>query len=128
MRHTILLADDDPGVRRMLCRLLAQEDYLVLAASDGVEALEIWRAAPIELVLLDSNLRIKPGWETLERVRSQNAHVPVIIMISEHKIAPGPEAGVRAVMEKPLDLAKLLELIRELLKQPVEREAGTRGS
>jgi len=63
MKKTILVADDDPAVRRMLCRVLAGENYDVLAARDGQEALEMCKADRLDLVLLDLSLSLKNGWE-----------------------------------------------------------------
>ena len=52
MKHKILLVDDDPGVRRMLLRVLEEEGYAVVAAADGLEAVEPRPGNVPDLVLL----------------------------------------------------------------------------
>ena len=69
MKKKILLVDDDPGVRRMLLRVLEEEDYVVLPAANGVEALEVARATAPDLVLLDLNLPMQNGWDTFRAAR-----------------------------------------------------------
>ena len=119
MKKTILVADDDPAVRRMLCRVLAGENYDVLAARDGQEAVEMCRADRVDLVLLDLSLPLKNGWEILERLSAENPCVPVIIITAQpNQIFPALASGVGALMEKPLDLPKLLRTIHELLEEP----------
>src|SRR5207302_10702310 len=62
MKRKILLVDDDPGVRRMLVRVLEEEDYLVFPAGTGREALQRLAAKDIDLVLLDLSLPLETGW------------------------------------------------------------------
>ena len=51
MKHKILLVDDDPGVRRMLSRVLEEEDYAVVPAANGLEAIELAASRTPDLVL-----------------------------------------------------------------------------
>jgi len=118
-KERILLVDDDPAIRRMLTRLLAGEGYNVSPATNGAEALEFARRADFDLVLLDLNMPRLNGWETYERLNSQKAPPPVIVITArpnQHFTAQA--AGIGALMEKPLDLQKLLTTIRDLLDEP----------
>ena len=90
LRRKILLVDDDPGIRHILVRLLAEEDYLVLTAANGVEALELAKSIDFDLVLLDLNMPVKNGWETFEQLSTK----------------------------KPLDFVKLFSTIHNLLEEP----------
>ncbi len=129
MKKTILVADDDPAVRWMLCRVLAGEDYRVVAARDGEEALAICAAGQLDLALLDLSLPRKSGWEILERLNAENPGVPVIIITARsNQIFPALASGVGALMEKPLDLPKLLRTIRDLLEErPASLQARREG-
>jgi DNA-binding response OmpR family regulator len=119
MKRTILIADDDSAVRWMLCRLLSGENYRVLTARDGEEALAKCSAVRLDLVLLDLSLPLKSGWEILQRLNAENPRVPVIIITARpNQIFPALASGVGALMEKPLDLPKLLRTIRELMAEP----------
>jgi len=126
---TILLVDDDSAVRRMLSRLLTEEHYHVIPATNGFEALDIAEATPLDLVLLDLNLPLKDGWTTFERLTTQNPFLPVVIITARsNQIFPALASGAGALMEKPLDLPNLLQTIRDLLAEPAEtRLARTAG-
>ncbi len=122
VQKRILVVDDDPSVREMLARVLASEGYLPVTAGDGVKALEIAAAMPIDLVLLDLNLPQKSGWDTFERLSSDNPLLPVIIVTARsNQLFTAMGAGVGALLEKPLDFPGLLRTIQELLVEPVEQ-------
>jgi CheY-like chemotaxis protein len=129
MKSTILLVDDDPAVRRMLLRILEDEDYSVVPAADGAEAVEIASSSPPDLLLLDLNLPNQSGWDTFRQLTADQPQLPVIIITARsNQIFPALASGVGALMEKPLDLPKLLRMIRHLLEEPAEaRLARTAG-
>ena len=119
MKKRVLLVDDEPGVRRMLSRLLEEEGYAVLPAADGREALELAASKAPQLVLLDLNLPAQNGWDIFERLGAKHPYLPVIIITARpNQIFPALAAGAGALMEKPLDLPKLLSTIHELLAEP----------
>src|SRR5437773_2247279 len=109
MKSKILLVDDDPAVRRMLSRVLEDEDYTVLLATNAAEALEVASAAGVDVALLDLNLPDQTGWELFERLISAHPLLPIVILTARaNQLFPALAAGVGALMEKPLDLPKLL--------------------
>jgi CheY-like chemotaxis protein len=117
----ILLVDDDPAIRQVLLHLLTEEGYVVLLAANGVEAVEFVSARQFDLVLLDLNMPLKDGWETFEQLSSENPLLPIIVITARaNQLFPAVASGVGALMEKPLDLPKLLSTIRELLEEPAE--------
>jgi len=118
MKNTILLADSDAAVRRMLSRLLAEENYFVVSAHNGEELLQAWSQSPVDLVLLDLNVPEKNGWEIFQRVAEKYPSVPIILTTDQSPHICPTRAG--ALMEKPLDLPKLLSVIRNLLDEPPE--------
>ena len=121
MKSTILLIDDDPGVRRMLLRLLTEEGYQVVPAGRAEEAFEQASRHPIDLVLLDLNLPAQDGWTIFEKLTTANPLLPVIVITARsNQVFPALASGVAALMEKPLDLPKLLGLIHDLLTEPDE--------
>jgi len=113
----------------MLRRLLEDEHYLVRSAATGAEALQIAGEEYIDLVLLDLNLDGENGWEVFERLTAEHRAVPVIVITARsNQIFPALASGAGALMEKPLDLPKLLLTIQELLAEPIEvRQARTAG-
>ena len=113
----------------MLDRVLTEESYHVLSAASGAEALEIAGSAQPDLVLLDLNLSGKSGWDTFQRLTTENPLVPVIIITARpDQLFPAIASGAAALMEKPLDLAKLLRTMEGLLSEPKHvRRARTSG-
>jgi len=132
MKTRILLVDDDPAIREMLGRVLAEEGYAVFPAINGQEALDLAAAAEVDLVLLDLNLPVKSGWDTFERLTTERPTLPVVIITARpNQLFTALGAGAGALMEKPLDFPKLLRTLRVLLDEPVEirlaRLAGQRA-
>ena len=120
-KKKIMLVDDDPAIRQILVRLLQDEDYLVVTAANGVEALELNNATKVDLVLLDLNMPVKGGWETFEQLSQQNPLLPVILITAKpNQLFPALGAGVGALLEKPLDFVKLFDTIRILLDEAPE--------
>lgn len=119
MKKRILIVDDDASIRRSLKKLLTNANYDTSVASDGFEAVERFRAKPVDLLLLDLNMPGKDGWAASENITRTNPCVPTIIMTGlpdQYRIAQA--AGVGALLEKPLNPEELLSVIEELLKQP----------
>ncbi|HEY4414511.1 MAG TPA: response regulator [Verrucomicrobiae bacterium] len=116
----ILLVDDDPAIRQILCRLLTEEGYLVETAANGVEALETIDAS-VDLVLLDLNMPVKDGWETFEALSFKYPWLPIILITARpNQFFPALASGVGALLEKPLDFVKLFDTVRTLLEEPAE--------
>ena len=120
-KRKILLVDDDPAMRRILSRLLAEEDFLVLSAGDGAKALALANLTRLDLVLLDLKAQVDDEWEIFGRLTAQNPLLPVILITDEpnqffHAVA----SGVGALLEKPLNFTRLFHTIHHLLEEPAE--------
>jgi two-component system torCAD operon response regulator TorR len=132
MKPKILLLDDDEAIRQMLGRILTQEGYLVIPAATGQRALELAAATELDLALLDLNLPGQNGWDVFERLTADKPLLPVVIITARaNQLFVALGAGAGALMEKPLDPPRLLQIIRDLLDEPVEvrlaRVAGRRA-
>jgi len=120
-QETILLVDDDPSVREMVGRVLAEEGYLVLCAANGAEALATATTNRIDLVLLDLNMPGQGGWDTFAELTSRNPFVAVIIITARpNQFFTSLAAGAGALLEKPLDFPTLLRTVRALLTESAE--------
>jgi len=120
-KKKIMLVDDDPAIRHILLRLLTEENFFVLTAADGVEALELANATKFDLVLLDLNMPVKDGWQTFEQLTAKDPTLPIIIITARpNQFFSALSAGVGALLEKPLNFTKLFDTIRELLEEPAE--------
>jgi two-component system response regulator MprA len=114
----ILVVDDDPAIVEMLCEFLEFEGYAVRGAHDGMEALDVIRACPPALVLLDVQMPYMNGSELLDALtRTIFADLPIII-ITASPIEAQRIANTHNVvsMTKPLDLDVLLTGVAEVLR------------
>jgi CheY-like chemotaxis protein len=93
-----------------------------LSAANGFEAIELVSTHFIDLVLLDLNMPGKGGWDTFERITSENPNLAVIIITAKpNQLFTSLAAGVGALLEKPLDFPLLLKTVSDLLNEPAEQ-------
>lgn len=124
MRKKILIVDDESSIRESLDKVLHAENYEVVSAENGQDAIEKFGAEKIDLLLLDLGLPVKDGWDTLKWLAEVNPLLPVIIITGRYQQRELAEkAGADALMDKPLNVPQLLEIIRELINEPMERRA-----
>jgi two-component system nitrogen regulation response regulator NtrX len=119
MPASILIVDDEVGIRESLGALLRDEGYEIATVDSGESCLEILEERKFDLILLDVWLKKLDGLETLERIRAQH-DPPVVVMISGHG---NIETAVRATklgafdfVEKPLSLEKTILVVRNALE------------
>jgi len=112
---SVLIVDDEPGIRQSLTGVLEDDGYKTSAADSGEQCLELIKKQEFEVVLLDIWLPGMDGLETLERVREM-ANAPEVVIISGHGTI---ETAVRATklgafdfLEKPLSLEKTLIVVK----------------
>ncbi len=115
MTHSILIVDDEAGIRESLCSILAEEGYRPEAVASAEEALAIVDRGGVDIVLMDIWLPGMDGMEALERLQAL-ARPPVVVMITGHG---NIETAVRATklgafdfIEKPLSLEKIIVVIK----------------
>src|ERR1041385_6486488 len=92
-RRRILIVDDDPGARAALIGLLEREGYAVDAAEDGATALHVASDRPPDVVVTDLDMPNMGGMELLTRLRSQDPHIPVVIVTSLEDVG----AAIKAI-------------------------------
>ena len=120
-KRKILVVNDDPATRQMLCRLLAGEDFLVLTAASGVEAFDLVKTNKFDLVLLDLSVPVENGWETFGRLSAQNPLLPVVLITDRpNQFFHAVGSGIGALLEKPLNPGRLFDTILNLLQEPAE--------
>jgi len=120
MPKTILVADDEKGIRETLKRLLEYEKYRVLLAEDGKQALETIAGELVDLVLLDIKMPGMDGLEVLSKVHADSPELPVVIISGHGNIQTAVEAtklGAYDFIEKPIDAERILLVIRNGLAQ-----------
>jgi DNA-binding NtrC family response regulator len=125
IRPTILVVDDDPGVRDSF-RFILEDEYEVLDVPDGMQALEILRSCQVDLVLLDVRLPGMDGLQVLEQIRAVDAELAVILVTADTTVRTAVSAmklGAFDYLTKPFDEEEVLSLIRRALdSRALERE------
>jgi CheY-like chemotaxis protein len=114
----VLIVDDDPESRSLLCEVLAANGYIVDAVGDGVAAREVLsRDSDFRIVIADLQMPNETGLELLRKLREQNSTHAIILMSSfisakQRKIAR--ELGAYALLDKPFRLSDLLQAVAEV--------------
>lgn len=118
-RPRVLVVDDDPKITAFLRRALAYEGYRVETASSGVQALELSRDVPADLVILDIMLPGLDGLEVCRRLRA-GGDVPVLMLTARDGVpdrVAGLDSGADDYLVKPFALEELLARVRALLRR-----------
>src|SRR5689334_12904269 len=120
MKQTILVVDDEPGVRAALVGVLRDEGYAVEAVATGEACLDRVTRGAIDLIILDVWLPGMDGLATLARLRERQVDAAVVLISGHGNI----ESAVRAIkmgafdfVEKPLSLEKTILVVRNALRQ-----------
>jgi two-component system, OmpR family, copper resistance phosphate regulon response regulator CusR len=121
MSKKILIVDDDSSILESLSKLLGAEGYEIELAEDGQQAIEKLVQNHVDLLLLDLGMPVKDGWSTMRWLAEVNPLFPVILMTGQsNQRAPAARAGADVLMEKPLDVPRLLQIIHDLIDEPME--------
>lgn len=121
-RETILVADDEEKLRRLVVRILERAGYEILEAGDGRETLEIFENAPgeIDLAVLDVTMPFVDGVEALRQMRRSTPGLPALLVSGLLEVdAPELSEPRTAYLPKPYDLAELESTVRRLLDEGV---------
>jgi chemosensory pili system protein ChpA (sensor histidine kinase/response regulator) len=119
-RPRILIVDDSLTVRKIASRLLAREGFDIVAARDGVEALELLEEHTPDVILLDIEMPRMDGFEFTRTIKgdARHSHIPIVMITSrmadKHR-ARARELGVDLYLGKPFQEEELLRQLREML-------------
>ena len=117
---TILIVDDEAGVRDLLGDALRIAGYETLVASDGDEALTLWRTNDVELCIVDVNMPTMNGFEFVEAVRRDNEALPILLLSARDAavdVAHGLRIGADDYVRKPFSLEELLLRVAAILRR-----------
>jgi putative two-component system response regulator len=120
-KKRILVVDDEPQNIRILREIL-KASYLVLAATDGTQALALAKTAPPDLILLDIMMPGIDGYEVVRRLKSEprTAAIPVVFVTAKGGIddkLTGYALGGSDYVTKPLDPPFVLQVVRQRLAE-----------
>jgi DNA-binding NtrC family response regulator len=118
----ILVVDDDASIRRTLNILLSKAGYEVLQASDGSEAVRLWRECGGDLVITDLHMPKKDGIETIVELLSHTPGMRIIAMSGGGQTKRLDLLGNVALLgsvltiEKPFTLTEMMTMVKHALK------------
>jgi DNA-binding response OmpR family regulator len=123
----ILIVDDDPDIRHGMHVRLKANHYDTFFAGDAVSCMTEARKHKPDLIILDLGLPAGDGFVVMERLKEIPALAVIpIIIVSARDIRANQEralkAGATAFLQKPVDDAELLEIIRKILGEPAKPE------
>ena len=119
-RPTVLVADDEAGMRESVARALRREGFEVTAVEDGAAALDALRRAPVDLLVADLRM---PGLDGLELLRAAKLVAPdmeVVVLSGHATVEEAVEAmkeGAYDFLTKPFDRAPLVRVVRQALER-----------
>jgi two-component system, OmpR family, phosphate regulon response regulator PhoB len=119
-KFKVLLADDDPGLRRLVGTTLGTDDFNLLHATDGEEALAVARSEQPDIILLDINMPRRNGLEVCREVKQnpRMADTKVVMLTasgSDADRASASQAQADDYFVKPFSPVALLNKIYDLL-------------
>ena len=120
MSPTILIVDDEEGVRDLITDALSMASLTSITASHGMEALSKIRTNDIDLVILDINMPTMDGYEVLQRLREMSNTVPVIVLtarLDREDTKQAFELGADDFVRKPFGIEELILRVQAILRR-----------
>jgi len=119
-QKTILVIEDDDSSRELIKELLTFQNYLVVEAASGQQALNVLAENPVDLTLMDISLPDTSGLTLMKRIRSQEQYGTLPIIALTAYVSPADEAaalaaGATSHIPKPVNIQRLLSEIQRHL-------------
>ena len=117
--ETILVVEDEPACREMVKAILVDRGYVVREASDGVAALEVLEAGPVDLVLTDLSMPRMDGMALLAELRKRFPGLGVVVFSAldmDEKVIRCIQLGALDFLRKPIRLARLTATVKSALR------------
>ncbi|MYL35692.1 response regulator [Pontibacillus yanchengensis] len=114
MTKTVLVVDDQPGIRMLLEEVIKTEGYHILLAQTGQEAIDQVTQHQPDLMLVDLKLPIKDGLTVVRELEEENRIVPTIIMsglAEDELVGKKFSSNIKGVIAKPFNIQDVRELI-----------------
>ncbi len=124
---TILIADDEERIRRLVSDFLRRDGYTVLQAADGGQAMELidQRISSIDLIILDVMMPVYDGWSVLRHIREKSKDVPVMMLTARTEDTDevfGFDLGADDYITKPFSPIVLSARVRAIEKRRHQRD------
>jgi two-component system, OmpR family, response regulator len=117
---TILIIDDEPGVRDLLQDALGNAGYVIQCATNGADGLDQLRRGSADLCIVDINMPTMDGYEFLEKLRAHDTKTPVLMLTArdaKDDVERGLREGADDYVRKPFSLEELLLRVGAILRR-----------
>lgn len=118
--YNILICDDDADIRSALRIYLANEDYNILEAENGEQAIEMVESENIHLLLMDIMMPVLDGIRALTRLRENNNNIPVILLTAKSQDSDkilGLNAGADDYITKPFNPVEVIARVKSQIRR-----------
>ncbi|MCH2315987.1 MAG: response regulator [SAR202 cluster bacterium] len=119
VRPSVLIIEDDPSISEIVARVLDKEGFITHAAFDGAQGLDTYYLTQPNIIILDVNMPVMDGWETLARLR-RVSETPVIMLTvysAKQYIIKGLELGADDYLVKPFGIKELIARVTTVLRR-----------
>lgn len=116
----VLVIDDEPGVRALICEALSLSEITAVQAADGLEALSFLRRERFDLLILDINMPKLDGLALLEKLRTEGMSVPVLMLSARADkvdINQGLRTGADDYLTKPFSIEELVLRVKAIMRR-----------
>ena len=114
-KKRILLVDDERPIRSIVNALLSQNNYVVVEAQNGLEALALFKTQQFDLVITDADMPEMSADQLVLEIKALAPTQPVILMTAHRTNVPGLETLPNVILDKPFPLETLNAAVASLL-------------
>ena len=118
--RTILIADDDDHLVKVLEKTFVEKDFQVYKADNGIDAFIQFQTNKPKIILMDIDMPGKTGWEILKKIRKENKIIPIVIMtgrfIEEDSAIKSFEDGATSFIRKSSNYRELVASVDALFR------------
>ena len=120
MNYTILIADDEPEIRTLLRLYLENENYQIIEAENGKQALELLKKEHVDLCLLDIMMPGMEGTQVAQNMRKRSDYTPVLLLTAKAETEDrieGLNMGADDYLAKPFAMGELVARVKAMIRR-----------
>ena len=124
---TLLIADDEPNIRRVLQAIFQKDGYEVHIAENGVRALEVAASCPVDVLITDLIMPDMNGVELLQKIKQKHPSVVAVMITAYATIKTCVDAmryGASDYITKPFDMDEIRAVVKRSVIRAAEAKAG----
>ncbi len=130
-RKHLLIADDEPNIRRVLQAIFVKDGYEVHVAENGMRALEVAAAHPIDLLITDLIMPDMNGVELLQKIKQRQPHTVAVMITAYATIKTCVDAmryGASDYITKPFDMDEIRAVVKRAVARAAEAQQAASGA